>query len=179
MPPILTSLIYFIFYSKHKVPTSVVVWMRMDFRGSHTWVFGPQLVKLFGKEEEVWPCWRKRVKVCHWEWGLFQKPMQGSVCLCPLLSDRMWALSCCSSTMPTCLPWYFCHDNGLTLWNCEQAPSLMLPLQVALAVAFYHTNITVTKPTSLPCWPLSEIQREIITQIYWDLIFCPLFYKCK
>lgn len=38
---------------------SVVVWMRIGSIGSNIWLLSPKLVELFGRNQEVWPYWRK------------------------------------------------------------------------------------------------------------------------
>jgi hypothetical protein len=32
--------------------------MKMTPIGSYVWVLGPHVIKLFRKDEKVWPCWR-------------------------------------------------------------------------------------------------------------------------
>lgn len=39
------------------------IWMKMAPIGSYVWMIDHQLTKLFGKDKEVWPCWRRWVSM--------------------------------------------------------------------------------------------------------------------
>lgn len=40
---------------------AVVVWRQRTLMGSYIWMLDPQLVQLFEKDKELWPCWRRNV----------------------------------------------------------------------------------------------------------------------
>lgn len=68
---------------------AVVVWRQRTLMGSYIWMLDPQLVQLFEKGKELWPCWRR-----------MSRGLQVARFLCPVPVDQ------CVSTA-TCP--VFCH----------------------------------------------------------------------
>ena len=85
---------------------SLVWWFEWEWPlQMHMFEHGSQLVELFGKDLEVWPCRRRcvaggRLEVSKEFWPFIPGVLSAS-CLC----TKMWVTSCCcSSAMPACLP---------------------------------------------------------------------------
>ena len=77
----------------------VVVWMKMTSKTHmclYIWMSGPQLVQLFEKDQQVWPCWaHKKLS--------FSLSLSLSLSVCMhIYMDYMWDLTYCCNAMSTC-----------------------------------------------------------------------------
>lgn len=82
----------------------VVLWIRMAPIGPYVWIFGPQLVELFGNDWEVWPWWRRCVT-------RVQAPIPSAPSLSPHTLSSKCKLSVVLDALTLLPSWTQSHQN--------------------------------------------------------------------
>jgi hypothetical protein len=93
-----------------------VVWMRIVPSGLDVWMLGPQLVKLFGKALEAWPCWRRCVTEDGCCWG-FWSPCQAQSLTLSLSTYKVCIRCKLSATAPSPCWLACCWAPAVTVMN--------------------------------------------------------------
>lgn len=75
--------------------------MRMTSKDSHVWILGSQLLKIFGKYWEVWPCWKWCMSRCR----LLGTPFP--MCSLSLICCQRYKLS----NIPASMPFLHYHES--------------------------------------------------------------------